>query len=296
MNILLIATDTTARSAEMVFGSGNIYNDVLMVVLIIVMIALIVSAVVIQKAMRSILMLTVPNLMAEEAAVKASKKTNWKAIWEKMLGLRPIEEEKDLLIDHEYDGIKEMDNPIPVWFNALFYSSVTFGVVYLLVYHVFGWGLLQDAEYKQELKIAEIAKKEYLATAANLIDENSITLDETGVMASAGQTIFAANCVACHGNHGEGTIGPNLTDNFWLHGGEIKDIFKIIKYGVADKGMVPWEQTLTPAQIAELSNYIVSLRGTTPENPKEAQGVEVTYEAGSGSTAAADTTANTPAE
>ena len=136
MNILLIATDTTARSAEMVFGSGNIYNDVLMVVLIIVMIALIVSAVVIQKAMRSILMLTVPNLMAEEAAVKASKKTNWKAIWEKMLGLRPIEEEKDLLIDHEYDGIKEMDNPIPVWFNALFYSSVTFGVVYLLVYHL----------------------------------------------------------------------------------------------------------------------------------------------------------------
>lgn len=296
MNILLIATDTTATASEIVYGSGNLYNDVLMVVLIIVMLALIASAIVIQKAMRSILMLTVPALMEEEKIRKSTKKTNWKAIWEKMLGLRPIEEEKDLLIDHEYDGIKELDNPIPLWFNALFYSSVTFGIVYFLVYHVFGWGLLQDAEYKHEMAAAEKAKQEYLAQSANLIDENSVTLDVTGVMATAGQAVYIANCVACHGEHGEGGIGPNLADNFWIHGGEIKDVFKIVKYGVADKGMVPWEQTLSPGQIAEVSNYIVGLRGTTPANAKEPQGVEVVYEAAGGAAAAADSSATTSAE
>ncbi|WP_437918283.1 cbb3-type cytochrome c oxidase N-terminal domain-containing protein [Sphingobacterium sp. LRF_L2] len=274
MSNILLTVEGTSKVSEWVFGSGNIYNDVLIIALIVVMLALLSSAVVVQKALKSIISLTMPEMAAEEKA-KKSKKRDWQAIWNKLLSLRPLEEEKDIEIDHEYDGIKELDNPIPAWFNALFYSTVTFGVVYLLVYHVFGWGLNQDQEYNREIAIAEKEKQEYLAQAANLIDETSITIDETGTLAASGKAIFAANCVACHGNAGEGGIGPNLTDDFWLHGADIKDIFKVVKYGVPDKGMVPWEQTLTPGQIAEVVNYIITLRGTNPPNGKEPQGEKI---------------------
>ncbi len=281
MKIFLIADSTAIGSAWSV-STGNIYNDILILLLIIVLIVLLFTALSVSKAVKSILKITMPEVVEQERIeriqTKNNRKIGWKKTWNKLLGLRPIEEEKDIVIDHDYDGISELDNPIPIWFNALFYSTITFGVIYLLVYHVFGWGLNQDQEYVREVALAEKAKQEYLAKAANLIDETSITVDETGTMAAAGKAIYVANCVACHGGAGEGGIGPNLADRFWLHGGEIKDIFKTVKYGVPDKGMVPWEQTLTPAQIAEVSNYIITMRDTKPANAKEPQGVEVEYE------------------
>lgn len=277
MNTVLLAVDSTAKAAEWYMGSGNIYNDVLIIALIVVMLVLLSSSIVVHRAFKAIIKLTMPELAAEEEA-KRTKKTDWQAVWNRLLSLRPLAEEKDLEIDHEYDGIKELDNPIPAWFNALFYSTMTFGLVYLMVYHVFGWGLNQEQEYNREVVLAEKAKQEYLAQAANLIDETSITVDESGAMAASGKAVFMANCVACHGNAGEGGIGPNLTDEYWLHGADIKDIFKVVKYGVAAKGMVPWEQTLTPAQIAEVSNYIYSLRGTNPANAKEPQGEKVSVD------------------
>lgn len=280
MNLFLIAADTTTNVSNWTFGSGDMYNDILIVALIVVMIVLLASAIVVQKAMRSILKLTMPELVKQEEEAKKlarlTSRQNRRASWNSILGLRPLEEEKDIEIDHEYDGIKELDNPIPIWFNALFYSTVCFGVVYLLIYHVFGWGMLQDQEYNQEVAVAEKQKQEYLAQAANLVDESNVLADPA--LAAAGKSIFMANCAACHGNNGEGTIGPNLTDRNWIHGGEIKDIFKTVKYGVPEKGMVPWEQTLTPGQIAEVSNYILTLRDTKPANPKAPEGTEVIYE------------------
>lgn len=278
MNTLLLAADTTAKASEWAFGSGNIYNDILIIALIVVMIALLASALVVNKAMKSIINLTMPHLATEQQA-KKTKKIDWQAILAKLLSLRPIEEEKDLEIDHEYDGIKELDNPVPAWFNALFYSTITFGVVYLLVYHVFGWGPNQDQEYQREMALAERAKQEFLAQSANLIDESTIEIDATGTLSASGKAIYMANCAVCHGNAGEGGIGPNLTDEYWLHGGDIKDVFAVVKYGVPEKGMVPWEQTLTPGQIAEVSNYIITLAGTNPPNPKEPQGEKVTPKA-----------------
>jgi len=278
MNTLLLAADTTAKASEWIFGAGNIYNDILIIALIVVMIALLASALVVNKAMKSIINLTMPHLAAEQQA-KKTKKIDWQAILAKMLSLRPIEEEKGLEIDHEYDGIKELDNPVPAWFNALFYSTITFGVVYLLVYHVFGWGPNQDQEYQREMALAERAKQEFLAQSANLIDESTIEIDATGTLAASGKAIYMTNCAVCHGNVGEGGIGPNLTDEYWLHGGDIKDVFAVVKYGVPEKGMVPWEQTLTPGQIAEVSNYIITLAGTNPPNPKEPQGEKVTPKA-----------------
>lgn len=281
--------NTTVVNAETwSISSGNIYQNILIIVLVVVMLALLASALMVNKAMRSILRITMPEILKEEQVTQIRKKESRKASWNKLLGLRPISEEKDLIIDHEYDGIKELDNPIPIWFNALFYSTMTFAVVYILIYHVFGWGLNQNQEYAQEMERAEIAKQEYLAQAANLIDESSVVYDESKV--AAGHAVFQANCVACHGGAGEGGIGPNLADRFWLHGGEIKDIFKTVKYGVPDKGMVPWEQTLTPGQIAEVSSYIISIRDTKPANPKEPQGTEVTYATADAKGATADST------
>ena len=281
--------NTTVVNAETwSISSGNIYQNILIIVLVVVMLALLASALMVNKAMRSILRITMPEILKEEQVTKIRKKESRKASWNKLLGLRPISEEKDLIIDHEYDGIKELDNPIPIWFNALFYSTMTFAVVYILIYHVFGWGLNQNQEYAQEMEKAEIAKQEYLAQAANLIDESSVVYDESKV--ASGHAVFQANCVACHGGAGEGGIGPNLADRFWLHGGEIKDVFKTVKYGVPDKGMVPWEQTLTPGQIAEVSSYIISIRDTKPANPKEPQGTEVTYAAADAKATTADST------
>lgn len=277
---------------ETIFKSGNINNEILIIALIVVMVVILAAVIVVLKAMRTMARITMPQVLEAEktagAAAKAERRERFKARWNKLLGLRPIAEEKDLVIDHAYDGITELDNPVPAWFNGLFYASVVFAVVYLCVYHVFGWGPNQDEEYEREMARAEKVRQEWLAQAANNIDENSVQVDTDPGVIAAGQAIYVQHCAVCHGNAGEGSIGPNLTDEYWIHGGELKDVFKTVKYGVLDKGMVPWEQSLTPAQIAEVSNYILTLRGTNPPNPKEPQGEKVEYHTDETSGEAAD--------
>ncbi|WP_241789240.1 cbb3-type cytochrome c oxidase N-terminal domain-containing protein [Sphingobacterium rhinopitheci] len=295
MMTLLIAIEPVVESTSWSFGGVNLYNNILIISLLVVMLVLLFSALVVNKALKSILRITMPDaiLKEEENKIKQheERKSKWNKRWLNIAGLRPIEEEKDLMMDHKFDGISELDNPVPMWFNALFYSTILFGLCYLLIYQVFGWGLNQDQEYVVEMEKAEIAKKEYLAKQANQIDEHSVVFSADFV--AAGKTLFMANCVACHGANGEGGIGPNLADRFWIHGGEVKDIFKTIKYGVPEKGMVPWEQTLTPGQIAEVTSYVVSLRDTKPANPKAPEGVEVAaYESESASVEADSTVVN----
>jgi cytochrome c oxidase cbb3-type subunit 3 len=193
-------------------------------------------------------------------------------LWEKLLSLSPLSEEKDLIIEHEYDGIVELDNPTPAWFMWLFYGSIIFGFVYVLNYHVFKLGKLQDEEYVVEIKQADIAQKAFLAKSANRVDENSVKLTTDAEVLKGGQAVFTQNCVACHGEQAQGIVGPNLTDEYWLHGGKINDLFRTIKYGVPDKGMISWEKQLSPKQISEVANYIKSLKGTNPANPKAPQG------------------------
>ncbi|MCW8309832.1 c-type cytochrome [Sphingobacterium sp. InxBP1] len=277
MSLLLDTAPATLETVQSTvgFGSDNVYTDILIVVLIVVMLALLASALMVNRAMKSIIKITMPELFKEEQQKKLAKKGWPRRFWNKVMGIRPISEEKDIVIDHEYDGISELDNPIPIWFNFLFYGTVFFAVVYLFIYQLSGIGMSQDQEYLHEMKIAEKERQAYLLASASNVDENTVEFEPE--MAGDGKAIFAANCVACHGTNGEGGIGPNLTDKFWLHGGEIKDIFKTVKYGVPDKGMVPWEQTLSPAQIAQVASYIVTLRDTHPANPKEPQGDEVTY-------------------
>lgn len=278
---LLNVENPVTEVANQFFGTGNVYNDLLLIVLVVVMLVIFIAVSITLKALRTMLKATMPELLKEEKEQKILAKTQRKEkrrnIWNKVMGLHAMSEEEDLLIDHEYDGIKELDNPVPIWFNAMFYASVAFGVVYLLVYHVFGWGLNQDEEYVREMAKAEKERQEWLAQAANNIDESNVEVDLRPEVISAGMALYTLNCAVCHGASGEGGIGPNMADDYWIHGGEIEDIFSVVKYGVLDKGMVPWEQSMTPGQIAEVSNYILSLRGTNPPNPKEPQGEKVEY-------------------
>lgn len=248
--------------------------NLLVIVSVVLLLVLLFVSLSLLKAFNLVLKLSKINSEDEKetAIKKKAKSSSDQTFWQKVLGLRPIEEEEDLLIDHEYDGIQELDNPTPVWFNALFYSSIVFAVVYLLVYHVFGWGMSQEEEYIAEMQAAEQQTMEYLASSGTNIDENTVELDLSTAMVTAGQEIYLQSCGVCHGNQGEGMIGPNLVDDYWIHGGDIKDVFRVVKYGVPDKGMVPWESSLTPVQIAQVSNFIISIGGTNPDNQKEPQG------------------------
>lgn len=216
--------------------------------------------------------------MDEEAKARflAEKETNnfgWvKNIYNKLVDNKPIEEEGEIILDHNYDGIKELDNNLPPWWIYSFYISIVFAVVYLARYHVFD-GPSQIDELETELAEAKIAIEEYKKTAKDLVDFNTVELLTEASDLNAGKKIFEANCVACHMADGGGGIGPNLTDKNWILGGGIKNVFKTVSEGGRDgKGMVAWKQSLKPSEIAQVSSYLLTLQGTTPAKPKAPEG------------------------
>lgn len=183
-----------------------------------------------------------------------------------------IEKEEEILFDHSYDGIRELDNNLPPWWKYGFYLTIIVAFAYLMNYHVLGTGDLQLEEYRKELVQADIQMKEYLKKASNLVDETNVKLLTDNTSLSTGRELFSANCVACHGNNGEGKVGPNLTDDYWLHEGGIRNIFKTIKFGYPEKGMKSWKDDFSPSQIACIASFVKSLHGSHPANPKEIQG------------------------
>lgn len=182
----------------------------------------------------------------------------------------PLEKEKEILLDHDYDGIHELDNRVPPWFNILFYGTIIFGIIYVINYHILG-GKLQEAEYSDQMQQARIEKLILVKTGALLTDETVTKVDDAGSLQS-GKEIYVKNCVTCHGQGGGGLVGPNLTDDYWIHGGGIKNIFRTIRDGVPSKGMISWQSQLSPKQIQEVGSYIISLHGTNPPGGKEPQG------------------------
>lgn len=194
----------------------------------------------------------------------------------------PIEKEADILLDHDYDGIKELDNALPPWWKYGFYITIFVGVVYLLKFEVWHSSPNQLEEYNTEMAEAKIQTDAFLAASKDNVDENSVTMSDAAGVA-AGKGLFEKNCVACHMQSGGGSVGPNLTDEYWIHGGSINDIFKTIKYGWPDKGMQAWATTYSPVQMQQLSSYIKSLKGTNPANAKAAQGDLYKEEATAGS-------------
>ncbi len=210
----------------------------------------------------------------EKVYVAVEKQKSWLAKkWEKWNYKVPVEREDEILLDdHDYDGIHELDNSLPPWLNYIFIVTFVFGVIYF-IFHFFDISPTQDELYKKSLAEAELELAAYRAQSADFYDENSVVMDQSEAVVNAGKVTFTQNCVACHGAAGEGGVGPNLTDDYWIHGGTINDLFKTVKYGVQEKGMAAWKDNLSAKQIFEVTNYIKSLHGTNPDNPKEPQGV-----------------------
>ena len=184
-----------------------------------------------------------------------------------------VKKDKNIIMEgHDYDGIHEFDNDLPPWWRYLFYATIAFSLVYVVNYHVMG-GKLQEAEYEAEMQAASLL---HPPTEEGSINEKTDfkVLTDAGAL-DKGKTAYLQNCAACHGQEGEGKIGPNLTDEYWLHGGDVNQVFKTIKFGVTEKGMVAWNGKLSKDQILEVSSYILSLKGSNPAGAKEPQGEKV---------------------
>jgi cytochrome c oxidase cbb3-type subunit 3 len=209
--------------------------------------------------------------------------------------------EKERLLDHNFDGITELDNFLPPWWKWLFIFTIVFSVGYILHYHVFKTGDLQDMEYYKELnpewaesdlkmvgpsfrykspyKGVEAVEAVVTVETSDIVEEDtfvgesvrlSVLTDSESI--EKGKSIYAANCIVCHGANGEGLIGPNFCDSNWIHGGAVEDLVRIINVGVPAKGMIAWDKTLTPEQILQVASYILTFEGTNPANQKAAEG------------------------
>ena len=180
-------------------------------------------------------------------------------------------EDEDKLMNHEYDGIRELDNDLPPWWINLFYVTIIFGVIYFLGYQIVGWVDNQKTEYKKEV-IANtelMLKNENASVVANANPAEALKTD-----IADGQVVYKSNCVVCHGAGGEGTaMAPNLSDKYWIHGGDFESVQKTISDGVPAKGMLSWKPILGVKSVRQVARYVLSLQGTNPSNPKAPEGV-----------------------
>lgn len=196
--------------------------------------------------------------------------------------VKKFEKVKDELLDHNYDGIQELDNELPPWWLWLFYITIIWSVVYMIYFHVLGTGPSSAEEYQAEVHAAQMKYSQPSGNATAGTTTGQEGGQKIAALADAqslaeGKAIFDKNCVPCHGPDGGGTVGPNLTDDYWIHGGSMNDMVKTIVNGVPAKGMISWEPVLKPDEIVKVASYIRSLHGTNPPNPKAPEGEKVDY-------------------
>lgn len=208
------------------------------------------------------------EVMSDKRKVKAEQAAKQvKTFTQILTDTVAIEDEESILMDHEYDGIQELDNNLPPWWKWGFYISIVFAFIYVFHYHVFKTGDLQAQAYDMEIATANAEVQAYLEKAALNVDENSVVLLTDGEAISKGATLFKKNCAVCHGQLGEGVVGPNLTDKYWLYGGSIQDVFKTVKYG-AQRGMQSWSDKLNPVELQQVSSYVLSLEFADGKEPE----------------------------
>jgi cytochrome c oxidase cbb3-type subunit 3 len=199
----------------------------------------------------------------------------WDRFLEKVNASVPVEKEETIELDHNYDGIKELDNHLPPWWKWLFIGTVAWSAVYIFVYH-FSYSLpLQEEEYQRELTVAAEEVRQYQATQPQaVVNEDALEYNADPEVIARGKVVFSNNvCGSCHRNDGGGnTIGPNLTDAYWLHGGDVKQIYKTIKDGAVEKGMPAWGNVMSAQNVLEVTYYVMSLSGTNPPDAKAPQG------------------------
>jgi len=233
----------------------NYYDTVALILLLVIIVTL----------------LTIVYYEGKPKVVKEKKASIFAKIRQALTKSTPIEQEAEIMMDHDYDGIKELDSKIPPWFSWLFILTIIFAAYYMLQYHVFGSGQVMQDEYSAEIKQASL-EREALIKSGALVNEETVKLLTDASSLQKGKEIYEANCIACHAADGGGIVGPNLTDKYWIHGGGIKNVFKTIKYGVVEKGMISWQTQLNANQMQDVASYVLSLQGTNPAAPKSPEG------------------------
>jgi cytochrome c oxidase cbb3-type subunit 3 len=272
-SVLTAAVTTDGSSADPNFYNRFLANGLLIFSGVMVLGALF-ALLGLLNAMIRVQQIKIYKESGAEAFLEAKKKPgfNWNRLIKRWTKAVPVTKEQDVMLDHDYDGIRELDNSLPPWWVAMFYITIAFGVSYFTYYHISGAGLSSSEQYEREMEQAEERVQAYLSTQEDLVDETNVVMLEDELEIDQGKTIFDMNCAACHGFLGEGGVGPNLTDDYWVHGGSIKDVFATVKYGVPEMGMISWKSQLSAGEMQKVSSYILTLRGTNPPNAKEAQG------------------------
>lgn len=227
-------------------------------------------------------LLKVVNTLAEQAAIEKAKRAGKEyqpepsmlsKFWDTINGFVPKEKEATLVLEHDYDGIKELDNHLPPWWKWLFYATIVWGAVYLVMYHIVNTLPLSTAEYNNEVAYAnEQMQKLRAANPEPPIDEATVEATTDVAALADGKSTFLNTCASCHRRDGGGDIGPNLTDQYWKHGGDIKNIFKVVKNGVPNTNMVAWGGVMSPSAIRNVASYVLTLQGSNPQNPKKPEG------------------------
>jgi len=288
IGLLLVANSAFAEAGT---GFKELLKDPLAWGFAVAVLFMLISLSALNRALNTVRIMTQKQVQGEEKPAKIEVEES-KSILQILTGNKPIEREADILLDHNYDGIHELDNDLPPWWKWGFYITIVYAVLYSVFF--FGTGAIPDSgdEYKNEMATEQAKVDAYLEAMGGAVDENSVTLLTDAASIAAGQKIYASNCAACHLADGGGIVGPNLTDEYWIHGGSIQAIFKTIKYGVPAKGMIAWEDQLGAKAMQEVASYVMSLQGTTPANPKAAEGEKYIPEGAP----TADTPAATPAE
>lgn len=242
---------------------------------LVVVLVLLIAVELMMRGIENVLFRTLDPAARQRYLEMKARPRRWEwgmRVYRNLLGSRPIEEEGEIILDHNYDGIRELDNRLPPWWVYSFYITIIFSVIYMFRYHVFS-GDDQQTEFEKEMVAAREAVAEYKRTAVDLVDASTVELLTEPADLAAGEAIFTGNCAVCHKVDGGGSIGPNLTDDYWILGGGIRNIFNTISEGGRDgKGMVAWKTNLKPGEIAQVASYIVGLHGTNPPDAKAPEG------------------------
>lgn len=269
---LFISTSLFAQSSDSVsaFSKFNFTSWILIFVIIVEIFALVLLSYYTSKFSKDYKQ----SLEKEEMEVEETENAliRW---WKKSNNFGAFEDEAKIDTGHSYDGIRELDNITPPWFQFSFYFTIILAVIYLWYYHVLGTGNVMQDELLVEMENAEKAHLEFLKYQKGL-DEETIAFSNVASEIEEGKKMFMANCASCHAADGGGGTGPNLTDVFWIHGGSPKDVYRSIKYGWKEKGMIAWKDVYNDQKILQLASFVNTLQGKTPANPKIAEGEKYT--------------------
>jgi cytochrome c oxidase cbb3-type subunit III len=280
MTITLSGFAQEVTSAEPSFWNDSANNSMLPVYLITAFMFVVVMLV----GFVAIYLIKILNMMSadmeREKALKlgiphVAKATWWDMFLQKVNASVPVEQEKNIELDHNYDGIRELDNHLPPWWTWLFLGTIGFAAIYIVVFHFIDALPLQEQEYENELSVAEQQVRKFRASQPQeAIDENTLVyVPDKAVIEKGKQVFLSNNCGSCHRNDGGGNmIGPNLADEYWLHGGDVKKVYLTIKNGVIEKGMPAWGKTMSPQHVKDVTFFVMSLQGTNPADAKAPQG------------------------